>query len=295
MNLLLVDDIQENTSVLKLLVEEWFEDNNILEYLNIDTAFDGEIALDMIAEKKYDIVFMDIMMPNMDGISALKAIRLLSLECQPIVIMVTALMDKKTKNNSKEAGANAYVTKPVKYNMITGVLNKYICKEFVIQNDKPCLIAPDSNFSQFNSKDEIISAKEFLQDIDNTEYLLDEIEHLHHILEIFRYNLNHNNINRYLNSILKTLHAFENILFSFTYFDTSLYLLRELQEDLNRFDFFNACENRLQNIHDALYPILIDIDNWTQNTFISQELDNILYINETIYNDCKKLEVLKND
>jgi DNA-binding response OmpR family regulator len=75
-----------------------------------DQAFDGQEALDALEYVKYDVVVMDVMMPKMDGITAVKHIRK-SNNHVPI-IMLTALSELDDKVNGLDAGADDYLTKP---------------------------------------------------------------------------------------------------------------------------------------------------------------------------------------
>ena len=93
-----------------------------------DVAFDGKEALDAFLEanregKPYDFICLDIMMPKIDGIKVLKAIRdlekqknLLSelqTEKRVKVIMTTALIEEQFIHNSFDIGCDAYAEKPI--------------------------------------------------------------------------------------------------------------------------------------------------------------------------------------
>ncbi len=289
LNILLVDDMAINTALLKLLVEEWFEDNYLEDYLNIDTAKDGEIALDMVGEKRYDVVFMDIMMPNMDGISSLQGIRLLDLECQPIVIMATALMDDKTKLDSHKAGANAFVTKPIKYNMVTMVLDKYIDKDVDKVKGTACLISPDNIFNDFDKVTDKVTAKEFLKDF-NTTTIVEDIEDLHHNLSLLINNLKHDNINENLEVLLSILLEFRKILTNFADFDGLSELLIQLKKDLFTINFNNIDEKSEKKLFEYLNLVLEDTESWTSRVFITQDEEDVFYINKSVLSNCMQLE-----
>ncbi|MFD2515019.1 PAS domain S-box protein [Pontibacter locisalis] len=112
---LLVDDNQINQKVA------WKQ----LERLGcqIDVASNGFEAIDFATSKRYDIIFMDIQMPEMDGITATKHIKeKLGTNCPPIVAM-TAYSMKDDADKFMNQGMDDYVSKPVKssdlYSMIT--------------------------------------------------------------------------------------------------------------------------------------------------------------------------------
>ncbi|NBC84195.1 MAG: response regulator [Bacteroidetes bacterium] len=91
--------------------------------LNVDIVGDGNEALDRIKNKFYDIIFLDIYMPGMDGFEVTEASRDLGFQ-MPIVAM-TASTDKKIKSRAIAAGMNDYVIKPVKAEHIKKILTKW--------------------------------------------------------------------------------------------------------------------------------------------------------------------------
>jgi DNA-binding response OmpR family regulator len=75
-----------------------------------DQAYDGQEAIDAIEYVKYDVIVMDIMMPKMDGITAVKYIRRTNNHVP--IIMLTALSETDDKVTGLDAGADDYLTKP---------------------------------------------------------------------------------------------------------------------------------------------------------------------------------------
>jgi len=113
-----------------LIVEDDFISRKILRelllpYFDIEIAVDGEEAVTAFklaqeAKAPYDMIFMDIMMPRMNGTDALRAIRQMEKELgippnlEVKVIMTTALDDPKTVfENYYNVGATSYIVKPV--------------------------------------------------------------------------------------------------------------------------------------------------------------------------------------
>ena len=123
MKILIVDDNKNNRMILQLLLEDYVEDNNIEEF-SIAEAEDGAIALSMCKEKSYDLVFMDIMMPNMDGIEATKAIR--AIDAKVMIIAVSAVDDGDRKKSILNAGAEDYISKPVNADIFVNRVSNYI-------------------------------------------------------------------------------------------------------------------------------------------------------------------------
>ncbi len=85
-----------------------------LGYGQIDIANNGQEAVEKVAQGSYDIVFMDLQMPVMGGIEATKLIRNnFHLRQQPAIMAMTGHALTGIKEECKEAGMNAFLTKPV--------------------------------------------------------------------------------------------------------------------------------------------------------------------------------------
>ena len=79
------------------------------EKLEIFEATDGIEAIDVYLKEKPDLVFMDIVMPNMNGINAMKNI--LKAEPDAKIYILSALMDEEARENAMEEGATDYIVK----------------------------------------------------------------------------------------------------------------------------------------------------------------------------------------
>ena len=98
--------IVEDEKALSRVLVKIFEKN----YYSVDAVYNGQEALDYIATGNYDIVLMDVMMPVMDGITALKKIR--ADGNQIPVLLLTAKSEADDKVIGLDSGANYYITKP---------------------------------------------------------------------------------------------------------------------------------------------------------------------------------------
>ena len=123
--MLLVEDIDINREILIALLED--------TGLEIDCAQNGKRALEMVqaAPEKYDIVFMDIQMPEMDGYEATRCIRALpEMNCadMPIlpIVAMTANVFKDDIEACLAAGMNDHLGKPFDIENIMQVLRKYL-------------------------------------------------------------------------------------------------------------------------------------------------------------------------
>lgn len=104
-------------------------------YGECDIAVDGLEALDAFLaalkeEKPYDLVCLDIMMPKLDGLKVLKALRDIERQkgieagAKAKIIMTTALNDKKTVVEAYDSGCEAYAWKPIDLEKLKQVLQK---------------------------------------------------------------------------------------------------------------------------------------------------------------------------
>ena len=87
----------------------------------VETTENGQKAVEMFAEAKPDIMTMDIMMPEMNGIEALSKIKSQSPETK--IVMVTSVSQKENARSS-EAGADGYVTKPFEAEDLTAEITQ---------------------------------------------------------------------------------------------------------------------------------------------------------------------------
>lgn len=126
---LIVDDNEINLEVAV----------GLLEPLNmqIDTAESGKRALQLAKEKKYHLIFMDHMMPVMDGVETTEHLRQSEDEyyhTAPIVALTAnALMDAREK--FARAGMNDFVAKPIEMKEICKCIRKWLPKELVLAAD----------------------------------------------------------------------------------------------------------------------------------------------------------------
>src|SRR5829696_5877429 len=105
--ILAVDDLPDNLEILQVRLEA--------QGYQVVTAADGEEALARIRETRPDLVLLDIMMPKLDGIAVVKAIRAdPELRGLPI-ILVTAKADPRDVVEGLDAGGDDYLTKPFEH------------------------------------------------------------------------------------------------------------------------------------------------------------------------------------
>lgn len=134
--ILVVDDSDLNIKVFEGLLEPF--------KLKIDSAMNGKVATTLVQKKNYDIVFMDHMMPVMDGIEATRFIRGNIKDGVTIpIIGLSANATKEARSLFAEAGMNGFVSKPIKLKELVNILLEYIPKEKIVMG-KPAIEADAS-------------------------------------------------------------------------------------------------------------------------------------------------------
>jgi twitching motility two-component system response regulator PilG len=89
---------------------------------------DGEAALAAIEEDIPDLMLLDIMLPDLDGFEICRMIKEKERTRQIPIIMVTARKSRRDVQLSKEAGADAYITKPFKSAMLIETIQKILAR-----------------------------------------------------------------------------------------------------------------------------------------------------------------------
>ena len=116
MNVLLVDDNQLNLMIASTFLKKW--------QANVDEAENGQIAVNMVEAKPYDVIIMDLQMPVMDGFEATRAIKAIRPEIP--VIALTADAMPETHQKALDYGMNDYLTKP----FVPGILYEKLAKYY---------------------------------------------------------------------------------------------------------------------------------------------------------------------
>jgi signal transduction histidine kinase/CheY-like chemotaxis protein len=127
--ILVVDDISTNLKVVEGLLAPY--------QAAVDTCLDGLQAIELVKHNEYDIVFMDHMMPEMDGIETVAIIRLWEKEQQKIgvtrntvpIIALTANAVVGMREMFIENGFNDFISKPIDVSKLDEILDRWIPKE----------------------------------------------------------------------------------------------------------------------------------------------------------------------
>ncbi len=93
-----------------------------------DSAADGETALEMVQRWKYRIIFLDVVMPGIDGYKVCKAIKKLPLTRHVPVIMLTGKSSPFDRVRGTLAGCDSYLTKPVEREAFEKTVKRYLAQ-----------------------------------------------------------------------------------------------------------------------------------------------------------------------
>jgi len=97
-----------------------------LHDLSVDLVEDAETALDMIKEGNYDVIFLDVVLPEMDGYKVCKLIKSNAATRSIPIVMLTGKTSPFNKVRGVMAGCDRYLTKPVDAEELKTVLHEYI-------------------------------------------------------------------------------------------------------------------------------------------------------------------------
>lgn len=128
---LVVDDVPKIGRMFKTALEE--------EGIDVDMATDGETAIQKVKENQYDVVFMDIIMPGLNGVQTLEKIREFNRDVK--VVMITGYSLPEMIEKAKEYGMYVSLSKPVSIDAMMKVINdiKKTEKETAMK-EKRCLV-----------------------------------------------------------------------------------------------------------------------------------------------------------
>lgn len=135
--ILVVDDNRLNLAVIKGLLAPY--------KVQLTTVQSGQECLDLLESNRYDLIFMDHMMPEMDGIETFNKIRLKPDEYSrtvPVVIL-TANAVSGMKERFLAAGFQDFISKPIDISVLEQVLLKFIPAEYIHPNEASVYSEPD--------------------------------------------------------------------------------------------------------------------------------------------------------
>ncbi len=169
-NILVVDDNEVNLRLAEIILHK----NNA----RVTTAMSGAQAIDYACMNSFDIIFMDLHMPGIDGYETTKKIREITPGKQPVIIALTANALTHEKENVIKSGMNGILIKPVSDAILQKVINQWILKEPInisqISEHNELEAVSDSKEATTNNKSvfSIERAKEFTGNNEELAYEL---------------------------------------------------------------------------------------------------------------------------
>ncbi len=153
-DILVVDDNEVNLLVAEKYLKGWGG--------RVDKATGGKDALKMIRQKHFDMVLLDIQMPDLDGLEVTRRIR--NMKDKPFhsipIIAISAAVLKHQKDEAMEAGVDAYVTKPFDPDDLRATISKYLKTEMNREPKSVSLEGPKEDTAD-SAKEHMIEAIEF--------------------------------------------------------------------------------------------------------------------------------------
>jgi signal transduction histidine kinase/CheY-like chemotaxis protein/HPt (histidine-containing phosphotransfer) domain-containing protein/tetratricopeptide (TPR) repeat protein len=93
----------------------------------VDVAENGRIAVERVQQKDYDVILMDIHMPEMDGLEATRAIRDLGYTVPIVAVSADALEERQS--HALDSGCDDYITKPIDFDLLLSSVHRLLAKD----------------------------------------------------------------------------------------------------------------------------------------------------------------------
>jgi CheY-like chemotaxis protein/HPt (histidine-containing phosphotransfer) domain-containing protein len=175
-----ITPLEEDTTQIRILLVEdnYFNQRVALEILknesfSVDVASNGQEAINAVSKGSYDLVFMDVQMPKIDGYEATRRIRKKpSLINLPIVAMTAHAM-KGDRELCLDAGMNDYITKPINRDQLSEIIKKWVQNKEETFQKQPTVDISENESEQSPIKEEIITKHSEPEQI-KSEKLTDE-------------------------------------------------------------------------------------------------------------------------
>ena len=127
---------------------------------HVDPAYNGQEAVDLAGQRAYDVIILDIMMPKLNGIEALKQLR--QTGNKTYVIMLTAMAEIDDKVTGLDAGADDYLTKPFSSVVLRSVVKRLMTSKKEL---KEYYYSPESAYEQSGGQLIHQEDKEFMDEV----------------------------------------------------------------------------------------------------------------------------------
>ena len=165
LNILVADDHLSNCKVIEMFLKN--------EPVNVDFAQNGQIAVDKFQSNNYDMIFMDMEMPVLNGLNATKMIREIELKREddlsiPIIFLTAHALEEHRKK-CFEAGGTECLTKPVKSHILIETIQQYVPTPTPISDENTDRFEYNENDLFYQDMDEDYSDMPDFSDVDIQE------------------------------------------------------------------------------------------------------------------------------
>ena len=156
--ILLVDDEKDILEFLSYNLEK--------EGFAVSTALNGRVAIEQAKKSKPDLIILDVMMPEMDGITTCAEMRLIPQLESTLILFLTARSEEYSELAGFEAGADDYVTKPIKPKLLISRIKALLKRNKKNKSDNNIKIADievdkAKHLLLFKSEEVHLARKEF--------------------------------------------------------------------------------------------------------------------------------------
>jgi len=306
LHIVAIDDLETNNVVIEFDIEDYFDTKP--EKYSFKSFTDAKGGLNYSLKTKIDILFLDIMMPVIDGFEVLQKIRD-NATYQPFVVVVTALNDEKSRKKAKELGADSFISKPFDITEIHKVLDDYLSLQNrdLNESEEDGFIDFDELFEDeaneaiisLNETHNACSATDFHDDlkkmIDEEGYedlmrefymLLEDVSELEDI--------NEDNIKYYIDYYISVMHKLATLMEMLgSEFQELGYHLSLSSYFLNSIEKIEDLE-KLKTISTYLTAFLDEVSLWIKSVFIEKNAIDVCYANASFKHSLIQIENLAN-
>lgn len=181
--ILIVDDNAMNLHVAKSLIKQTL--------IDVTLCSSGKECIELVKKEKYDIIFLDHMMPEMDGIETLKALKSLERNCSADspVVALTANAIVGVKEMYLSAGFADYISKPIDVKNFENIIKKYLPQSKIIpvgeEKFEKNSFAVENVASDFMESSVIRNADSFIDQKKGISFCADDLQTYKEILKIY--------------------------------------------------------------------------------------------------------------
>lgn len=194
--ILIVDDNDMNLHVAKSLIKQTL--------IDVTLCSSGKECLEIVKKEHFDIIFLDLMMPEMDGTETLQKLKTIekNLCAETPIIALTANASLGIKEKYLNEGFTDYIAKPIEVEIFEKTIRKYLPQNKVIPVSDELLLSKSNKFSEFAEAAVIRTKDSHIDQKAGLVYCANDSEIYNEILKIYinDFNKNAKNLQNYFDS-----------------------------------------------------------------------------------------------